>query len=132
MEDIIIVGTPVESRAAIEAKKYLDHILRLSFIPSADPLSPFIILSQRVTVPSSVHVVRITEKKKGVKTVKTKTIFSPAHDVLDIRIGFNGVLYSGQMSYKSHNVARPKSTKSTKDVSWSPHEFIDTLQAAIQ
>lgn len=81
---------------------------------------------------STVQTLKIIEKKKGVRTTKIKTVFHPAYDQLELRVGYDNRLYSGFLSFKEHNISRAKSTKGMKDDTWTSEQFLETMQACIQ
>jgi hypothetical protein len=110
----------------------MDHLTRHSFIASTEAHFPYIIISRRIRVDATANTVRIVEKKKGIKTVKQKTIYTPAHDRFELRVGFKKKLYSGTLSYKAHNVSRIKVMVGAVDENWTEEEFLNNVQQAIQ
>ena len=115
-----------------KAKFSNDHLLRLSFIASADPQHPYIVLMRRKRIESSTNTVKIVQKKKGVKTTKTKVVFIPAYDVFDVRIGYRSKVFFGIINYKVHNIVRTKATASAPDETWTDQVFNDSIQQVLQ
>jgi hypothetical protein len=109
-----------------------DHLVRHSFIASTEAHHPYIIISRRSRVEAAVNVVKIVEKRKGVKTVKTKKIFTPAYDKFELRVAFKGKVYVGTFNFKEHNISRTKATTGAVDETWTEAEFIGNVQQAIQ